>query len=231
VGGARVGLLRRRRRARPRPHDRHGLASPAIDDLLQLLDQVRAIARTGLHFTENGYDRERYERLLALTAREYASIARLPEGEVLERFRAELGYVSTKVGADAAVIDDDGRMLLVQRADDRRFGLVSGWVDPGEAPHDTVVRELREETGFEGVVDELVGIFHRPASVEYGPHASIAVVYLCTVTGGERRLPPHEVLDAQWLDLDAVTDWHKNHETYARAALARWRERRRESRP
>jgi ADP-ribose pyrophosphatase YjhB (NUDIX family) len=190
---------------------------------------VRAIACTGLNFTENGYDRERYERLLALTAHEYARVAQLPEGAVLDRFRAELGYCTTKVGADAAVVDEAGRVLLVRRADDGCWGLVSGWVDTGETPHETVVRELHEETGFTGVVDELVGIFARPASAEFGPHASIAIVYLCSLTGGERRLPAHEVLDVAWHDVEHVSPWHKNHEHYARAALAHWHARRRES--
>jgi 8-oxo-dGTP pyrophosphatase MutT (NUDIX family) len=184
---------------------------------------VRAIARTGLHFTENGYDRERYEKLLELTAREYEPVSRLPAGAVLERFRAELGYVSTKAGAEAAILDDEERLLLVRRADDGCWGLVSGWIDSGESPESTVVRELREETGYEAVVDELVGIFTRRASPEYGPHASIAIVYLCTLTGGSLDFPPHEILDVQWRHVDDVEVWHKNHEDYARAALAYWR--------
>jgi 8-oxo-dGTP pyrophosphatase MutT (NUDIX family) len=106
---------------------------------------------------------------------------------------------------------------------------VSGWVDIGEAPHETAVRELHEETGFTGVVDDLVGIFARPASAQFGPHASIAVVYLCSLTGGERCLPAHEVLDVAWRGVDDVEVWHKNHEHYARAALAHWRARRGES--
>ncbi|MDQ1521199.1 MAG: hypothetical protein QOI55_2272, partial [Actinomycetota bacterium] len=182
-----------------------------------------------MHFTENPYDRERYERLLVLASRDYAEIAQLPHDEVLERFRRELGYCTTKVGADAAIVDDEERLLLVRRADDGCWGLVSGWVDTGEAPHETVVRELREETGFEGVVDDLVGIFARPASAQFGPHASIAVVYLCSLNGGERRFPPHEILDVAWRHVDDVEPWHKNHEHYARAALARWRARREES--
>jgi ADP-ribose pyrophosphatase YjhB (NUDIX family) len=93
------------------------------------------------------------------------------------------------------------------------------------------VRELREETGFTGEVDELVDIFARPASAQFGPHASIAVVYLCSVTGGEQRLPAHEVLELAWLRIDEVEPWHKNHDLYARAALARWRVRRGESAP
>jgi ADP-ribose pyrophosphatase YjhB (NUDIX family) len=149
----------------------------------------------------------------------------MPEGDVLERFRRELGYCTTKVGADAAVVDGDERLFLVRRADDGCWGLVSGWVDTGEDPRDTVVRELHEETGYHGAVDDLVGIFARPASAQFGPHASIAVVYLCSLTGGAQRVPEHEILDVAWRHVDDVEHWHKNHEHYARAALAHWRQR------
>jgi ADP-ribose pyrophosphatase YjhB (NUDIX family) len=148
---------------------------------------------------------------------------------MLTRLRSELGYITTKVGAEAAIIDDDARILLVHRVDDDCWGLISGWVDAGEAPHETVVRELREETGLVGVVDELVGVIARPASARNGPHGSIAVVFLVSLVGGEVRLAAHEVKALEWRDLDDVEQWHKNHEQLARAALARWQARRGES--
>jgi ADP-ribose pyrophosphatase YjhB (NUDIX family) len=228
MGRAGGRVLRRRDRACARPHAGHCLVCPPID-ILALLDEVRAIATTGLNFTESPFDRERYERLLALAAHEYAGITQFDDRDVLARLRRELGYITTKVGAEAAIIDDDGRMLLVHRVDDGCWGLISGWVDAGESPHETVVRELREETGLEGVVDELVGVIARPASARNGPHGSIAVVFLVSLTGGSVQLAAHEVAELQWRDLDDVEPWHKNHEQLARAALAHWRARRGES--
>jgi ADP-ribose pyrophosphatase YjhB (NUDIX family) len=156
-------------------------------------------------------------------------IARLPDGAVLERFRSELGYVTTKVGTEAAIIDEHEQMLLVRRVDDGTWGIISGWVDPGERPADTILREIREETGFEAVVDEMVGISARPACEEYGPHAQIGVLHLCSIVGGEAKPQAHEVLELAWRDIETVERWHKNHEMYARAALARWRQRHAES--
>jgi ADP-ribose pyrophosphatase YjhB (NUDIX family) len=228
MGGAGRRLLRRRDRARARSPAGDCLVCPPID-VLALLDEVRAIATTGINFTENPFDRERYERLLELVAHEYAQVAQYRDGEVLERLRRELGYITTKVGAEAAIIDD-GRMLLVHRVDDDCWGLISGWVDAGESPAETVVRELREETGLEGVIDELVGVIARPASARNGPHGSIAVVFLVSLTGGDVRLAAHEIKALEWRDLDEVEQWHKNHEQLARAALARWHARRGESR-
>jgi ADP-ribose pyrophosphatase YjhB (NUDIX family) len=145
--------------------------------------------------------------------------------EVRARFQREIGQATTKVGADGVVFDDDGRVLLVKRADDGRWGLVAGWVEPGEHPRDTIAREFAEELGVEGRARELVDVFARPASAEYGPHGIIAVVYLCDVASRDFRMQPHEVVDAGWHHLDDVDAWHMNHETYARAAYDAWRRR------
>ena len=143
----------------------------------------------------------------------------LPPEEVRARLAADLGYVTSKIGADAAIFDSEDRILLVQRSDDQCWGLVSGWVDSGEDPAETIVREVREEVGLDATIEALVDVFGRQASSEYGPHGAVAVVYLCTVGPGEPSLS-HEVLDAQYRAIDSVPDWHKNHEEYARAALA-----------
>src|SRR5262245_56099183 len=177
------------------------------------------MARIGLTYATDPYDRERYERLLDLASAGYGIALSLPPQEVRARLAADLGYVTSKVGADGAIFDDSDRLLLVQRADDRCWGLVSGWVDVGEDPTVTVVREIGEEIGMTATVDALVNVFGRQASAEHGPHGAVAVVYLCSVEPGEVTLS-HEVLDAAYRDIDSVDRWHKNHEDYARAALA-----------
>ena len=84
---------------------------PSLDriDWLTVLDEVRAIAQTGLHYATDPYDRERCTRLLDLATRGYAEALDLPEPEVRARLARDLGYVSAKVGADAAIFDDEGR--------------------------------------------------------------------------------------------------------------------------
>jgi ADP-ribose pyrophosphatase YjhB (NUDIX family) len=95
---------------------------------------------------------------------------------------------------------------------------VSGYVDAGESPADTIVREVREEIGLEATIEALVEVFGRRASARNGPHGTVGILYLCTVAPGELTLS-HEVLDARYWEIDAVKLWHKNHEVYARAAL------------
>ena len=195
-------------------------------DVHALLDEIRAIARTGLHYSENPYDRERYERLLDIAAREYAERSSLDHETVRARFDARIGYVSANVGADAAVFDDDDRLLVVRRTDDNRWALISGWVEPGEAPQDTIVREMREEVGVEGRVVRLVGVYNRQASTFDHPHGTVSILFLCEIVGGSLRPQPHEIHEVTYKRLDEVEVWHHNHEALARAALeGRWRYR------
>jgi ADP-ribose pyrophosphatase YjhB (NUDIX family) len=191
-------------------------------DLITLLDEIRALARTGLHYAENPFDRARCTRLLELAAQGYADVLDIEPDELRRRFMAETGYATTKLGADGAVFDGDDRILLVRRADDGKWGLVAGWVDPNESPEETLVREFEEEIGVVGRVDRLVGAVFRGASAAYGPHSVISLVYLCSVRSRAFTLQPHEVLEAGWHDIDEITDWHLNHEVLARAAREAW---------
>ncbi len=197
-------------------------------NIFALLDEVRAIARTGLHYCNDPFDRARYERLLELAAQEYAERSGLDEPAVRARFDAEIGYQTARVGADAAIFDDDDRVLLVRRVDDGKWGLIVGWVDPNETPAHTVVRELSEEAGVRGHVDQLVGVFFREARTGEHPHGTVSIVYLCSILGGELQPQLHEVHEVAWRHIDDLDadEWHVNHGTLARAALdANWRRR------
>src|SRR5262249_5519489 len=152
----------------------------------------------------------------------------VPPAEVRARFDAEIGYQTARVGVDIAVFDADDRILLVRRADDDKWGLVAGWVDPNETPPTAALRELREEAGLEGRVDQLAGVFFRQAHAGEHPHSTVSIVYLCSVTGGTLRAQPHEVRELAYRAVDDVEagTWHHHHEQLARAALdAHWRRR------
>jgi ADP-ribose pyrophosphatase YjhB (NUDIX family) len=197
-------------------------------DELAAFDEVRAIARTGLHYSENPFDRERYERLLTIAAEGYAAHTALDAETIRARFMAEVGYSTARVGADAAVFDADDRLLLVRRADDNKWGLIAGWVEPNESPEQTVIREIKEEAGVNARIERLVGVFHRPAHPTEHPHGMISVVFLCSIVSGTLRPLPHEVTEIAWRFIDSLApdDWHHHHEMLARAALdAHWKMR------
>lgn len=190
-------------------------------DAFPLLDELRTIACNGLNYATNPFDLERYQRLLELTSQYYGHALDLPAAEVRQRLRAELGYITPKVGAEAAIFDEEGRILLVRRADDGCWCLPCGWISPNESPAEAAQRETQEETGFQVRVDELVDVFTRKPSAANGPHTAIAILFLCTITGGEMRRS-HETTEIAYWHIEDVSAWHELHHAYARAAHAHW---------
>lgn len=190
-------------------------------DIFSLLDEMQTIARNGLHFATDPYDRERYTRLMALAEQQYTALLEMPGEQLRARFRAEIGYITPKVGADGAIFNAAGEILLMDRADGSGWCLPCGWVEPHEAPHETVVREVFEETGLQVEIERLVGVFTRPPNARTGPHTMVAVVHLCRIVGGELTLS-HEGKGLRYWPLDAVPDWHPNHDLYAREAQRMW---------
>jgi ADP-ribose pyrophosphatase YjhB (NUDIX family) len=191
-------------------------------DLFTLLDSLRAIARNGLHYTQDPFDRERYERLMDLTTQSYAELLDAPGEAIRAQFMSELGQITPKIGADAAIFNEKGEILLMERADGRGWCLPCGFVEPNERPAEAVLREVCEETGLEVAILRLVGVFTRMPNAITGPHTTIAVVHLCEIVGGSLRLS-HEGKDLRYWQIDAMQDWHPNHDKYARAAHAMWK--------
>ena len=92
-------------------------------------------------------------------------------------------FVEPKVGVGVMVVEDD-RLLLVRRAmepEKGRWSLPAGYLDYGESPIETAVREAREETGLEVRITGLVDAFHNPP----GAGATVFLLYRAERVSGE----------------------------------------------
>jgi ADP-ribose pyrophosphatase YjhB (NUDIX family) len=190
-------------------------------DIFSLLDGLQTIARNGLLYASNDFDRERYERLLALATQSYADLLAVPDEEIRKRFLNELGYITPKVGTDAAIFNEQGQILLMQRADGSGWCLPCGFVEPNESPAEGIVREVREETGLEIRIGQLVGVFTRKPSAQMGPHTTMSIVHLCEIVGGRLQVSIEGQALEYW-SIDEMKDWHATHEILARAAYRMW---------
>jgi ADP-ribose pyrophosphatase YjhB (NUDIX family) len=74
-------------------------------------------------------------------------------------FRGNLGMRTPLLSVDAAVFDESGRLVLIQRADNGAWAMPGGAAEVGETPAEAVAREVREETGLEVRAVQLLGIY------------------------------------------------------------------------
>ena len=103
----------------------------ATQEIYLIADELRSIADIGLHYAENDYDRERYSRTLALSARLVAALEERSADEVMEEYEGNLPHATPYVAADAAVFRD-GRILLIKREDNGLWAMPGGATEVGE---------------------------------------------------------------------------------------------------
>lgn len=180
-------------------------------NLLELLDELRAIAQLGITYATNDYDRTRYQRLLELAAGQYAEITGLDAPHILERFRQDIGYITPKLGVAAIILNDQNHILLVRRSDNGTWGLPGGWCEANESPAESIKREVWEETGLEVEVGRLMQAFTRTPSMYNEPHTTCSLLYRCEVVGGSLT-PSDETPEVGFYDYTTIQNWHKDHQ-------------------
>ena len=106
----------------------------------------------------------------------------------------------------AVVFDDQGRLLLVQRANSPAQGLWSlpgGRQEPGETAEQGVVREVHEETGLTVRVEREVGTVVRqaPSGDDYAIRD-----FVCVVRGDDAVVAADDAVDARFFSVSELAD-------------------------
>ena len=126
--------------------------------------------------------------------------------------------------AAAFVRDDAGCVLLQHRGDTGDWGLPGGGVELGERIDQTVVNEVREETGLEVEPLRMVGVYSDHAfwfTYPNGDQVKIAsVLFECRVVGGQLQADGVESLDVRFFSADALPPLLERHARRVRDGLA-----------
>jgi ADP-ribose pyrophosphatase YjhB (NUDIX family) len=114
-------------------------------------------------------------------------------------------YYNNPVPAAGALVIKDGQVLLVRRAHQPKkgwWGLPAGFMEWGEHPADTAIREVEEETGLKIKLKSLFEVY----SGNDDPRTNaILVVYLATILGGDLR-PADDAEEVRFFNFDDLPD-------------------------
>ncbi len=190
-------------------------------------DKLRDMSAMGLVFAQNVYDRENYQTIQQI-AMEMLALATAQSLEQIEPLRWPHFSRPTPISAgDAAVIDDEGRILLIRRADNHKWAMPGGAMAVGETPAQSVVREVFEETGVRCEPVALVGIHDSRLCGTIARFHLYHFLFLCkALNGGQvEHAPSHaqEVLDVRWFAEDELpADMDPGHVTRVGEAFRIW---------
>jgi ADP-ribose pyrophosphatase YjhB (NUDIX family) len=183
-----------------------------VGDLVRWAEALAGIARTGLGFTDNLYERERFQEVLKVAADIHAA-ALAPDRErhatvvyeewVLSVGSGVAGYVTPKVAVAAVVGNDDGEILLTQRSDSGVWLYPVGWADVGYSPSEVAVKEVFEETGMQVDPVSLIAVLDG-LRLGFAPVPLYSLVFHCRVIGGELRGHPLETRQVGFFPYDAL---------------------------
>ena len=151
--------------------------------------EIQAVAQSGLTFTKDAYDRERYEQLRSLAARIMAAHSESDATRIEALFADQRGYATPKIDVRGAAFRD-GRILMVREAaDGDRWTLPGGWADVNLSAAENVAKEVVEESGFIVRVVKLVAAWDRAKQGHEppGPFSTLKLFFLCEITGGAPR--------------------------------------------
>jgi len=171
---------------------------------LEIARRLHALARTGLHFCTEEYDRQRYEEIEALTIELLAGPSEAEQERLSALWASETGYVTPKVEVRAAIFDAEGRVLLVRERLDGLWTLPGGWADVNESPSQSVEKEVEQESGFRARAVKLAALYDRNKHA-HGPTLfhSWKAFFLCEILGGHARTS-YETDAVDWFALDAL---------------------------
>ena len=139
---------------------------------LEWAKRIQSLSQAGLTFSKDIYDIERYEELRSISAEIMEEHTDLEMEKVRNLFANETGYQTPKVDVRGAVFNDD-KILMVKEKIDDRWSLPGGFCDVGLSPTENIVKEIKEESGYDVVHRKLIALLDTTKGIIHHFHIII----------------------------------------------------------
>jgi len=164
--------------------------------------EIFSLSQSGITYSGNPYDIERYKRLQEITAEIIESQSNVSKESVLNSFSMQAGYITPKVDVRGAVVQN-GKILLIQERADGKWAMPGGWADLGNTPASVAEREVWEESGYRVKAEKVVAVIdaNRLEPMEF--YHAYKIIYLCKLLEGEPRTS-YETLAVDFFDAEQL---------------------------
>ena len=170
-------------------------------DFVKYLQRMIALTDTGLTFTKDPFDRERYEDLRSLLSEMLNQASDLDAEEVAEVLKPTSAY-ATPVMAGRAWIVEAEKMCLGRGQGETDWALPGGLGEVGYSPTENILKEIEEETGFEAKVERLLAVFDTNRfQLQSKQYAKF--VFECKLLDGQFQ-KNQEIADLQFFAIDQL---------------------------
>jgi ADP-ribose pyrophosphatase YjhB (NUDIX family) len=154
---------------------------------LDMAKRMQALAQAGLEYSDNKYDRDRYQQMRELSLEIMHDFTDLEMNKLVGVFASEQGYQTPKVDVRGVVFRED-QILMVRETIDGNWSLPGGWADVGLTPSEVAVKEVREESGLVVVPERLLAVLDKKRHNHPPDMFHIYKIFiLCRETGGELK--------------------------------------------
>jgi ADP-ribose pyrophosphatase YjhB (NUDIX family) len=155
-----------------------------LEKWLEWARRMQAISQAGLHFSKDVFDKERYTELQQLSSEIIATYTGVPAEDVGKMLEAEKGYPTPKLDVRGIVFKDD-KLLLVKEKMDNRWSLPGGFCEIGLSAGENVVKEMKEESGFDVKPVKLLAVLDSDKHTDKPQLFHYYKVFLqCEIVGG-----------------------------------------------
>jgi ADP-ribose pyrophosphatase YjhB (NUDIX family) len=172
---------------------------------LDIAKRLEAIAQTGLAYTDNDYDKERYKELRSIGHFIFHHYTNVSFEKIDDLFSREEGYPTPKVDVRGVVFRGD-KILMVREKLDGMWSLPGGWADIGYSPREVVAKEVEEESGLKVVPLKLLALMDKKFHNHPPSPIHVYKIFMqCKETGG-RLHPGMETSGADFFSQQELPD-------------------------